>query len=315
MKRLLLVAYNIHQGGGKVLLEGLVSKLIENSQLTILVDERNTSHFPDQCTIIRIKPRLTHRIKAELMIFRQQNSFDEALFFGNLPPLFDFKIPTRVYLQNKFLLKPPAFDFTKIAVRLALEEIWLKTRLKKHYTVEVQGKSMKNSFLEKFPNHENILINFFHKKREVKNLPPENRSGFFYPADFSWHKNHKILLESWIILSQRGLYPELFLTISQNELKEKHPSLVNHLSNLKIFFIGNLNEEELINHYQKSKALIYPSLIESLGLPLIEAKDFDLEIICSDLDFVHDHIIPTATFDPLSPISIANAIEQYLKKG
>ena len=58
----------------------------------------------------------------------------------------------------------------------------------------------------------------------------------------------------------------------------------------------------------KSEYLIYPSLIESFGLPLIEANKFDCNIISSDLDYVHDIVKPSLVFDPNSIISISETV-------
>ena len=52
---------------------------------------------------------------------------------------------------------------------------------------------------------------------------------------------------------------------------------------------------------------------ESLGLPLLEAKECNLSIIASELDYVRDVCEPNFTFNPLSPFSIAHAVKRYLK--
>lgn len=64
--------------------------------------------------------------------------------------------------------------------------------------------------------------------------------------------------------------------------------------------------------YQRAGALIYPSTMESLGLPLIEARRMGLPIIASERDYVRDIIDPEQSFDPLSPVSIARAVERFL---
>ena len=46
--------------------------------------------------------------------------------------------------------------------------------------------------------------------------------------------------------------------------------------------------------------LIFPSLNESLGLPLIEASLHEIPIIASDLEYVYDVCNPKFTFNPYS---------------
>ena len=71
------------------------------------------------------------------------------------------------------------------------------------------------------------------------------------------------------------------------------------------------NEISLI--YSKCKALVFPSFVETLGLPLIEAKRYELDVLASELDYVRDIVEPNETFDPQSSLSIYRAIKRYLK--
>jgi glycosyltransferase involved in cell wall biosynthesis len=65
--------------------------------------------------------------------------------------------------------------------------------------------------------------------------------------------------------------------------------------------------------YEHSRALVYPSLLESFGLPLLEARQAGLSIIAAELDYVRDLIDPEEAFDPRSPRSIARAIKRFLQ--
>ena len=66
--------------------------------------------------------------------------------------------------------------------------------------------------------------------------------------------------------------------------------------------------------YNQCKALIYPSLSETLGLPLLEAKKFNIDIITSNKEFAKEYNNPKLIFNPYSSISIANKIERYILK-
>jgi glycosyltransferase involved in cell wall biosynthesis len=58
--------------------------------------------------------------------------------------------------------------------------------------------------------------------------------------------------------------------------------------------------------------MIFPSILESFGLPLVEASLMGLPIISSELDYVRDVCVPVQTFDPHSPVSIARAVKRFL---
>ena len=65
----------------------------------------------------------------------------------------------------------------------------------------------------------------------------------------------------------------------------------------------------VISHiYSIADFLIFPSLNESLGLPLIEASFYKLPIIASNLDYVYEVCNPNITFNPLSEEDIYKKI-------
>ena len=117
-----------------------------------------------------------------------------------------------------------------------------------------------------------------------------------------------------VLLAGWGLRPALRLTLDPKE----NASLLGWIEKInKTYRLNvvnlchqNLNKQNYL--YETSKALIYPSLIESFGLPLLEAKAFGLRILASEKDYVRDVVAPDETFDPYSANSIALAIMRDL---
>ncbi len=81
-----------------------------------------------------------------------------------------------------------------------------------------------------------------------------------------------------------------------------------------LYFVGYVNRQEVKELMISSRALIYPSTFESLGLPLLEAKSVDLKIIAPELDYVREVLDPAESFDPNSAISIKRAVKRFLGK-
>ena len=77
---------------------------------------------------------------------------------------------------------------------------------------------------------------------------------------------------------------------------------------MKLINLGILDKKGLVVAYEEANFFIFPSLKESFGLPLIEASNFLCFILASDLEYVHEVIIPSLTFDPYSTQSISDAI-------
>ena len=116
------------------------------------------------------------------------------------------------------------------------------------------------------------------------------------------------------MLAKEGLYPTLAITVDE----KKYPQLellrtdIVKRYGVKIKNLGVLSHCELIHKLPEYDALIYPSLLESFGLPLLEARSIGLDVIASDFDFVRDVVVPDVSFDPLSSVSIAEAIGSYI---
>lgn len=128
------------------------------------------------------------------------------------------------------------------------------------------------------------------------------------------HKNHRCLLKAWVILAEENLFPSLCLTIKEDTA----PSLMKLIDQMKkehrVSIKNNYlaSPREVNRLYGQAEALIYPSTLESFGLPLIEARTHGLSIIASEMDYVRDVIDPEESFDPTSSISIARAVKRFL---
>ena len=76
-----------------------------------------------------------------------------------------------------------------------------------------------------------------------------------------------------------------------------------------IINLGWLGETEMIKAYSEADALFFPSLFESYGLPLLEAMQIGLPILCSDLPYARWMCQDEAIyFDPLSKESVNQGI-------
>jgi glycosyltransferase involved in cell wall biosynthesis len=75
--------------------------------------------------------------------------------------------------------------------------------------------------------------------------------------------------------------------------------------------VGPIPHEQVGAYYEHADAFFMPTLLESFGIPYLEAMCFDLPILTSDLDFAHAVCGDAALFfDPWSPSSMRSAILQ-----
>jgi glycosyltransferase involved in cell wall biosynthesis len=138
---------------------------------------------------------------------------------------------------------------------------------------------------------------------------------FIYVATGEPHKNHPTLIEAWCLLAEQNLFPSLCLTLDQKISKQlcKLIESKQKAYGINVFNSGANTHDQIMSLYSQTRALIFPSILESFGLPLIEARDAGLPILASELDYVRDSIDPVQTFDPFSAQSIARAVKRFIE--
>lgn len=317
-KRLIIHAPNINSGGGYTLFKALINSLKENSLLIIdkrlPISDSEITHFD----FIRVNPTVFGRLRAEIMLYKLSNTDDIVVCFGNLPPLVRLKAKTILFIQNRYLLEHSSIVGMpyRLKLRVFIEHYWVKFF---HYNADeiiVQTLTMKKLVLKFFSR--NSLVLPFIQGEIAKNIKKERDIDkvydFIYVASGEIHKNHYQLIDAWIELAKLGYFPTLCVTISPNV----YSSLCVYLQKsifqyqLKIVNLGDVSHPRVMQLYQQSYALIYPSKMESFGLPLLEANSFGLKIIASELDYVRDVVNPDETFDPNSSISIMRSVVRFM---
>ncbi len=316
--KFILYGPNVHNGGGLVLLQDLlkVNRIsIQNAFLSLRAKDQLI--LPKGTQINYIKG-LFSRIKGEWSLKKLCTAKDITLCFHGVPPLFSIPGKVVVFAQNRLIFEKGSlcqYDF-KTRLRLHLERFWIKLTHKSSIQYIVQTPSMASSLKQQLGADCHLRIVPFMETKAEKIPSKSTRYDFIYIASGEPHKNHHTLIKAWEILGKQGLKPSLAITIDPHVF----PNLIKILEKAKLSFhlnmtnLGVVPHEEVKSLYASSGALIFPSSLESLGLPLIEASQYGLPIIASEKDFVRDSVNPTETFDPSSPVSIARAVRRFMKK-
>lgn len=316
-QNIIIHAPNIHQGGGMISLMSLLAKLKPTQIAVINIDARADLSELGHYRVNRINPSILSRLSAEHKLLEQAKTADCVICLGNLPPLFSLSCYTIVYIQNRLLVDPSAirlFSF-KIRLRLMLERLWQTVFMHNVDEIWVQTPSMQRLVHEQFPQIA-IQTNTLMLLPEQKPVPVEPTYDFIYVASLLPHKNHHNLIKAWISLSQQDIKPSLLLICNDDnpELSRWiHEQMKTH--DLKITFQHEMPHHDIFDAYAQARALIYPSLIESYGMPLVEAAHVGIAILAPDLDYVHDLIKPAGTFDPEKYEDIARAVTIFLESS
>ena len=145
------------------------------------------------------------------------------------------------------------------------------------------------------------------KSCRVYSSPTPAPLKLFYPASFLSHKNHSRAFQALNqVYDKLGPLLTLYCTISSQELSSiySRPGIVVPL--------GRLSRSEVFDYYQICDYLFFPSLCESLGLPLLESASFNLPVVASDLDYVYESCTPVRTFNPYSVLAITTSLLSLL---
>ena len=319
--KIIINASNMHSGGGKTMLVDVLDavKKMKHINFTVYVDERfNENNFCfDNIQFIKYKKYQRVFIIRDIQKLVEEK--DLIIYFGNIPPFIRHSTKTILFQSNRLLIEnyPLSKYPLKTRFRLYLEKFLVRLYINKVDEIIVQSLTMKDilkSFrINKFRGEIKVIPFKNHEKLLNKASLKESES-FLYVASLEPHKNHKNLLKAWKLLASESIRPKLYLTIDDDSFKNEYNFIKTYIdeNKLNVVIKPRLERYALLEYFTKVSALIYPSVFESYGLPLVEAKKFNLPIIASELDYVRDLIDPNESFDPYSPRSISRSVKRFL---
>ena len=121
--------------------------------------------------------------------------------------------------------------------------------------------------------------------------PQSSSYIFFYPAFPRTFKNHELLLRSVQLLEARGISGfEVLLTVDATS-NRCGADLYKRYSKLEsVRWLGSLSRARVFEIYDETQCLVFPSKLETWGLPLSEFKVTGKPILAVDLPYAHETI-------------------------
>lgn len=114
---------------------------------------------------------------------------------------------------------------------------------------------------------------------------------FLYPALPRLFKNFETLMAAAYLLSARGVEGfEIRLTISGRENRTAHWLFARYAGLAGVCFIGRQSRDEMLSQYRQASAVVFPSRLETWGLPISEAKAHGLPLLLADLPYAHEAV-------------------------
>jgi len=255
-------------------------------------DEVRVLRFPE------IKKSWLHRwyfdhFRAPKLIDEYQ--IDEVLSLQNLT-IPKVKVPQVLYLHQPLPFVPQRFSFwqnKRLWVNQHIISHMIYSSVREARQVIVQTQWMKDACVR--------ICNVPAEKIVVK--PPEldrslicgfvdsveARRTFFYPATPFAYKNHHLLLEAAKILKADGVtdYKLVFTFRGDENPVARGLREMAEKENLPVEFHGPFQRAEVYRLYAQS-TLLYPSYIETFGMPLLEARLTGTPILAARMPFAEE---------------------------
>jgi len=138
-----------------------------------------------------------------------------------------------------------------------------------------------------------------------------SRPFLYYPAATWPHKNHRTLLAAMKLLNERHRFDgELLLT---GIAMQSHSEILAEIDRLgltdRVRLLGYLSAEELPFLYNLARLLVFPSLFEGFGIPLVEAMACGCPVVCANATSLPEVAGDAGVlFDPRSVDEMADKI-------
>jgi len=159
-------------------------------------------------------------------------------------------------------------------------------------------------------NYNNDLYNQSVKQAQLPYSP-----FFYYPAATWPHKNHIKLIQAFAEFHKD--YPDYHLVLSGIQ-KQKSNDINQMITKLQlsshVHMLGYLKLSELPGVFKQAYTLVYPSLFEGFGIPIVEAMVSGCPVIASNTTSVPEVAGNAALyFDPTSVSDIANTMKMIVR--
>ena len=203
--------------------------------------------------------------------------------------------PNYIYYHQALPFHPHKWSFFKSKERLFwfyknIYPFFVNIFINKRTKIFIQLNCTKEDFAKRFHFDENNIYVVFPDiesfvSEPIPDLIINNEVvNLFYPATPLIYKNHQVLFESLRVIDcQLSKKVVLYITCKQSDFQE-----VVNFNNVQIVFLDSIKLSNVMWLYAQMDAILFPSYIEALGLPLVEAASLGLPILTVDLPYAKE---------------------------
>lgn len=307
-KTVVISAVNIVSGGTLTILDSMLKSASEfavsHSQCRFIayVHRKDMFSYPniEYVEVPQAKKNWFRRVYVEYVYFRrvsQRLKPDVWLSMHDMTPNVVAGIRA-VYCHNstpfyKLRLRDLKFDYKLILFSLFYKFLY-RINIKKNDFVIVQQNWLRDSFVKMYGlSREKVVVAYPERVMLNKVHSMESElSGvcqFLYPSLARQFKNFEVICQAVEILEKDGVNNfKVTLTIdgSENSYARWVCEKYKHLK--CVDFIGLIPYSKMADVYSRTNCLIFPSRLETWGLPISEFSIYGRPIIASDLPYAKE---------------------------
>ena len=327
-KTLVVSAVNFTEGGGLTVLRECLASAVKLKpigwHIVALVHDKSLINQPDVELIelpISKRSWLSHLYHEWIVFWKISKKLNPDLWLSlhDITPI--VKARRRVvYCHNpapfyamswrEIYLSPKFWIFT-----LVYKYVY-RLFIKQNYYVVVQQSWLRDAFVKMFGYLPIVvahpLLNITVKNEVIHDQP--DSTVFLYPVIPRIFKNFEVICNAASILVERGVEKfEVRLTLDGNE--NRYSKWVyaeyNNIAGLK--FIGSQSRGQIDRNYQEATAVVFPSKLETWGLPISEAKRYNKPLLLANLPYAHETV---GNYDKVSffPANDASALADLMQE-
>lgn len=206
-----------------------------------------------------------------------------AVYCHNPTPFYKHRFEDLFLYPNLFLSSVFYKYFYRINIHkndhVIVQPYWIKKEFVKLFSIKPDKIIVATPILDE--------EKFSSRSSEIKN----DDIIFYYPCISRPFKNIEVIAEACKILSQNKINNfKLILTINGSENKYSKRIYKRFKEVMEIQFIGRQTRQEVIDTYKISDVLLFPSTLETWGLPITEFKPFGKPILVSNLPYAKETV-------------------------
>jgi len=324
-RRVLVNTLSLTHGGGRSYVVNLLRELDRDSRgfdFTVLAASGQLS--AEEAGGLRVlnvrlpSPRIAARVVFRVMYEEgvlplRAARFDLLYCLADLAPAVHL-VPTVVALRNLNIYDRRFYD----TARLRVLERLVRLGLRRADRVVFPSRAAAELITKRIPlPRERIVVIPHGISREAfrdDTAPPaaDVPPYLFLPAALERHKNIPVLLECLAHVEDRRL--EVWIAGGSDTdpacAAELHRIVESLRLETRVRFLGRVPYAEILQYYRGAVALVFPSLIETFGHPLLEAMLTGTPIVAADIASFREIAGDAAVyFPPRDPVRLARIVD------